>query len=422
MHLSSLPLRARIARRFALVALLALIVSATAPADLRARQDDGDAGATLTLSDGGQFVFWSAGDTTASAVFRSVKIAWLFDEGTWIAFNPILGSVDFPISDGTVLWVVSVGPQTINIGAPAEDTDDEAPAEPRWLVLASIAGGPRQETGVVALNGEIYLIGGFDADSRVVATVEAYDPQTDRWRRTADLPLPLHHANVAVVDGALYVVGFLSGGGFTADGRVFAYDPAADVWTTRTSMPSGTERGASAVAVVDGKIYVAGGFRNAAVRDVSAYDPATDTWEILPDLPAPRDHVVGGAIDGVIYVAGGRDSSIFAVSGAVYAFDPAAGRWQERASMPTPRGGAAAAVLDGRLYLFGGEGDRSVASGVFDQTEAYDPLTDRWESLPPMPTPRHGTGAAALDGRIYVPGGADVQGFAAVDTSEAFVP
>ena len=74
-------------------------------------------------------------------------------------------------------------------------------ASGRWETRATIASGPRQETAVVALGGEVYVLGGFDGSGRVVATVEAYDPRADRWRSVADLPLAMHHANAAVVDG-----------------------------------------------------------------------------------------------------------------------------------------------------------------------------------------------------------------------------
>jgi hypothetical protein len=88
--------------------------------------------------------------------------------------------------------------------------------------------------------------------------------------------------------------------------------------------------------------------------------------------------------------------------------------------MLTPRGGCAAATLGDRTFVFGGEGNAALPSGVFPELEAYTP--DSWEALEPMPTPRHGTGAAELDGVIYVPGGATMQAFGAVDTHEAYVP
>jgi hypothetical protein len=48
--------------------------------------------------------------------------------------------------------------------------------------------------------------------------------------------------------------------------------------------------------------------------------------------------------------------------------------------------------------------------GVFDNIEAYDPTADSWEEFPPMVLPRHGYGAGQLDGRIYLMGGALMQG------------
>ncbi|HEY3493794.1 MAG TPA: kelch repeat-containing protein, partial [Polyangiaceae bacterium] len=63
----------------------------------------------------------------------------------------------------------------------------------------------------------------------------------------------------------------------------------------------------------------------------------------------------------------------------------------------------------------GGEGNSAAQSGVFPDIEAYDPETDSWERFPPMAVPRHGFAAAALGGRIYLPGGATEQGFGAAD-------
>ena len=295
-------------------------------------------------------------------------------------------------------------------------------ASGRWETRATIASGPRQETAVVALGGEVYVLGGFDGSGRVVATVEAYDPRADRWRSVADLPLAMHHANAAVVDGRIYVAGFLTGRGFEADGRAFVYEPERNAWEAIVPLPAGRERGASAVAVVGGRIYVAGGLRGGAVADFSVFDPATGRWAELTDLPARGDHLAAGAIEGVVYVAGGRDGSIGRHRARLDAYVVAERRWEQRASMPTSRGGVASAVLDGRLYVFGGEGDAQSPSGVFAAAEAYDPASDRWEVLPAMRTPRHGMGAAAAAGAIVVPGGGTRQGFGASAVVEAFVP
>ncbi|MEL6178218.1 MAG: kelch repeat-containing protein, partial [Myxococcota bacterium] len=122
----------------------------------------------------------------------------------------------------------------------------------------------RQETSVVAMGGEVWVLGGFDDRGQVVATLEAYNPATNTWRSAADIPTPMHHSNAAAVDGKLVVVGFLVGFGFLPDGRTYMYDPATDTWSERAPMPDGTERGGSGVAVVDGQIYVVGGLRSQA--------------------------------------------------------------------------------------------------------------------------------------------------------------
>jgi N-acetylneuraminic acid mutarotase len=82
--------------------------------------------------------------------------------------------------------------------------------------------------------------------------------------------------------------------------------------------------------------------------------------------------------------------------------------------MPTARSGHGATAIDGKLVVIGGEVDtRNPPNRVFDEVELYDPETDRWVSLPPMPVPRHGMGAVTAAGAVYVPGGAFRAGFGA---------
>jgi N-acetylneuraminic acid mutarotase len=290
-----------------------------------------------------------------------------------------------------------------------------------WQALAPLANGPRQETAVVAFEGKILVIGGFNTTGEVVPDIEAYDPATNSWAPFAPLPISVHHANAAVVGGKIYVLGALRELSFTEIGDVYEYDPSKDAWSARTSMPAGTERGASAVGVIGSKVFIAGGLRKGTVADFSAYDTASDTWEALPALPEPRDHLVGGAAAGVFYAIGGRNGGIGKVAETVYAFDPASGIWSTRAPMPTPRGGTAGALVNNRFLVVGGEGNAAAASGVFDNVEAYDPAADTWAVLAPMLTPRHGTGAAELNGKLYVPGGATQQAFGAVDTNEVLI-
>jgi N-acetylneuraminic acid mutarotase len=319
---------------------------------------------------------------------------------------------------GTALVILGCGDG--GAAAPVDARGDGGPSG--WSPAPAVRGGPIQETAAVAVDGRLYVIGGITGGGGFARAVRIFDTATQTWSDGPDLPVALHHVQAAAVDGRIFVLGGLSGAGFTAVGQVWSWHPASEAgWSERRPMPAGTERGAGVTGVIDGDIVIAGGYRSGAVADVSIYDPGEDQWRAGPDLPAVRDHACGGVIGDVLYVAGGRTGAVQSIVATVYALEPLGG-WTDRAAMPTARGGTACGVVDGRLLVAGGEGNSGAASGVFPQVEAFDPADNAWTSLEEMPTPRHGMAAAAWDGRLYVPGGADRQFLAAVDTHEVFTP
>jgi N-acetylneuraminic acid mutarotase len=298
------------------------------------------------------------------------------------------------------------GDGNVELGTPAEDALPELDAV-------------RQEHSVAALRGEVYVIGGYTP--MITSSVLAYDPATMTFREVADFPEPFNHPNVGVVGDTLIVAGYYINGMTTPTDEVWAYDPDEDAWTERTPMPADTERGAACTAVLDGKIYVFGGARaGSSSALVSAYDVADDSWEQLPDMPVRREHCAAGAIGGKLYIAGGRADGIEGLDTTAFEFDPASPAYVPIATMPTPRGGVASVVLAGRLFVFGGEGSDDDPNGVFPDVEAYDPVADAWEVFPAMDAPRHGFGAAVLDGRIYLMGGATRQGGGADTLSSVY--
>jgi len=70
------------------------------------------------------------------------------------------------------------------------------------------------------------------------------------------------------------------------------------------------------------------------------------------------------------------------------------------------------------MFVLGGE----APAGTFNQAEAYDSRSNGWSSQARMPTARHGLGAAALAGRIYVISGGPRPGDSASAANEIFVP
>ena len=323
-------------------------------------------------------------------------------------------------------WCVACGDggssTTIDSALPGDDAPGACGTATPWASAPDLPLGPTQETAVVTVGGKVYVIGGFNGTAAMLDAVQIFDPTACEWSMGPALPAKIHHANAAVVGDTIYVLGAL-GANFGALGNAWAWNPTTEnAWTPRATMPAGSERGSAVVGVIDGKVYLAGGLRGGAVTDVSVYDPAMDMWTTnLPALPMQRDHACGAVIGGKLYVAGGREGTIGTPRANVYEYTPG-GNWADRAPMPTARGGTACGVVGDRLVVVGGEGNSAASTGVFPQAEAYDAGTNTWAMLEPMPTPRHGMGAAGVGDRLIVPGGATKQGFGAVATVEILTP
>ncbi len=273
------------------------------------------------------------------------------------------------------------------------------------------------EVSAAALGGKVYVVCGLTVDQSV-STLYIYDPRTDSWTQGPSAPIPNggDHCNVAAANGKLYVLGYIRVGTTVVDGTTYEYDPATNAWQTVGRM--NTPRGASGVAAIGSKIYVAGGLAaSGSVADFEVFDVVTRVWTRLPNMPTVRDHLTAQAVNGKFYAISGRASDIVRANEE---FDPATNMWRARAPIPTPRGGIGSGTLQNRIQVFGGEGPSGTPESTFRQNEEYDPATDTWRSLAPMPTPRHGLYGATLDGRIFVPSGGPRAGADFTDIHEAF--
>jgi hypothetical protein len=269
---------------------------------------------------------------------------------------------------------------------------------------------PRSEHAVAEFGGKIWVLGGYPPGRLPSNLVQIYDPATSRWSLGPSLPTPIHHTHVASVGGRIYVLGGEIEGASTGKpeefvSNVWMHDPAVGGWVARAPMP--TARGGGGKAVIDGKIYVAGG-RPPGGSAFEVYDPATDKWEKLPDLPTQRNHLAMVALNGRIVVAGGRTGpgAMAERVDTVEIYDPKTRRWTKGAPLPAPRGGITGAAHAGCMFVFGGEGERTHVLGLTPNTYVYDPRADRWTQLPDLPIAVHGLkGSAVIGGRIFLPGG-----------------
>jgi len=251
----------------------------------------------------------------------------------------------------------------------------------------------------------------------ICSSTEGGEPLTRQplgglWSNLAPVPTPRSEVAVAELNGKVYVFGGF-GRGATANEE---YDPANDSWRQRAPIPRGVDH--PAVAALGGKIFLIAGFdgRFRPVDRVWAYDPETDTWTQKSDLPTPRGALGAAVVEGKIYAIGG-----VAVSGDVgttEVYDPLTDAWSPRSPMATPRDHLAVSVVEGNIYAIGGRlGGYANNLGA---AEVYNPETDRWTAIADLPTVRSGIASTTVQGQIYVFGGESTEG--AFDTNERYGP
>lgn len=189
-----------------------------------------------------------------------------------------------------------------------------------------------------------------------------------------------------------------------------AQGAASSEWSRRAPLLEANSE--MAVAHLDGKIYVVGGYpaTRTSVTTVQVYDIATDTWSLTTPYPTTVNHASAVGLEGLLYVIGGQTNaggrnrqSLY--TGAVYAYDPKTRAWSSRAPMPTARSAMAHDVIDGKIYVAGGRPPRGHDFAV------YDPKADKWTTLPDLPTARNHFAAAAIGGKLYLAGGRFGAGF-----------
>jgi N-acetylneuraminic acid mutarotase len=281
-----------------------------------------------------------------------------------------------------------------------------------WIRLPD-APTPRTELGATYMDGSIYAAGGIGivgGTGRVLSTFEAFDVASSAWRALPDLPEPRHHSAVAALDGSVYVIGGFSDMAFTPSAKVFAFDVSTGKWRQASPLPE--PLGAGGAAVLDGKIYFVGGVDKDGKTSARMYAFDGQRWQRLRDMPTPREHLAVAATSSFLYVLGGRQP----ITAAAERYDPDEDSWESLAPKPTARGGIAGAGVGGRFACAaGGEDDRR----TYADAECFDETAGKWISLPAMSVARHGLGAAGTEKEFYTISGGDRPGLAQTSIIES---
>jgi N-acetylneuraminic acid mutarotase len=226
------------------------------------------------------------------------------------------------------------------------------------------------------------------------------------WKDAAPSPFARVEAPAAVVDGKLYLFG-----GFTEDldasNRVDVYDPVSDSWTRKQDMPTRLTHLDPAVA--GNTIWFAGGFKGkhpgAVVAEVWKYDVTSDTWTAGPPLPEPRASGGLAIVGRELHYFGGYKADRDTTAGDHWSLSLDEGKaWQREANLPDPRGHVSAAVLDGNIYALGGDHGTQID---VKSCHRFDPGVKQWSEIASLPDGRSHFESSTIvyKGRILIVGG-----------------
>ncbi|XP_048418506.2 kelch-like protein 25 [Stegostoma tigrinum] len=158
------------------------------------------------------------------------------------------------------------------------------------------------------------------------------------------------------------------------------------------------------------RVFLIGGRgpENGVSRDVWVYDAAAGHWsKVAPMLVARFGH--GSAeLRGGVFVLGGHGSAWVPGSAPlaqVERYEPSTNTWTAMAPLPDGVSNAAVVSAQLRLYVFGGGASSLPAAERRSRVQRYEPLEDRWAVPAVCPQPWRYTAAAALGSQIFIMGG-----------------
>ncbi len=131
--------------------------------------------------------------------------------------------------------------------------------------------------------GNLYAMGGKDANERLLAATERFIPSTGRWAKMADLPEARFNFCASVGNGGLLIFGG-STAASVATNNVYRNNGVN--WIALAPMPVATS-GSAVVVGANNLIYVVGGTGadGSRLNNVQIYNAANNTWQVGTPLP-----------------------------------------------------------------------------------------------------------------------------------------
>ena len=220
-----------------------------------------------------------------------------------------------------------------------------------WHVEAPMLEPGKAYSGIAALGGELWLIGGYFREgkgTKATRTVEIFDPRTGRFRLGPALGQPRGQMVALTVTDRLFAIGGEGDG--EASNEMFSIAVGETEWQRERPAPGPIIQASG--CVVSGKIYIAAGAASKC-PGLFVYDPQRRAWDSVshPSGTVPSAALCA-ALKGRVWVAGGRGADRGLL--ATYAYSPLTRQWSQGPDLPLPVSWGAASEVDGQLLIAGG--------------------------------------------------------------------
>lgn len=336
--------------------------------------------------------------------------------------HPVISGV--PQTEVTALNEYSFLPTILNM-----DNDQltfSVESLPDWLDFNTMTGRLRGIPNNEHIGRyEDIVISVFDGVESVELEPFTIDVVGHPWMSLAPLPQGVKSPAVVATDSGILVFGGqiqVGAAGTVLSNRVTEYDTVLESWTLKRDLPYAVTTNA---AVINGKVYLAGGFVierveapsislggapypiRVTTRELLIYDIEMDSWSSGTSMHGERASHASCVFNEKIYVFGGRYIDLDRETGyskhpslsSVEMYDPDTEEWIAKAAMPEPNMNMACVTFKDNIYLFGGE---SNSNGYW----IYDPVMDMWSDGGLLNTPRKsGMAAAVVNDEIFLLGG-----------------
>ena len=366
-----------------------------------------------------------------------------------------LGIMSGTVYANYIYLIGGVSPNQVDLKsvryAKFDDSNNVVTAGSGWVQSPNLMAVGRRRAAAFGYNGYLYVVGGYEATSGVLADIEfikinvsdgsigsATDPFevssvsiSQRW----GLSVPVSNSFAYVIGGC--TVGASPGGCTTRTDIIQSFQiynndsgaPAGYSTSANTFATSPNRIGASST-IMNGYIYNAGGCTSTtdcttAINTVS-YAPidvngVVGTWtNTTANLPAVRAFGKLRSAGGSLYYIGGQSSTATDYRTEVYYATPSAGNvstWSTASNgLPLGRSDFGATTWNNRLYVIGGKGTGTGCTGsnvcntvyVSPQLNVGGNIGSAWStSSTSFDVARSASTAVAYANNLYLMGGND---------------